>query len=159
MGWVTDPTPPLPSPPLPKDITLPNMRSVASAVFIGVVTIVASLGPVLVRDVRDRQRVSSVCSWDHPSFKEFSLLFILRFFCGLAPPPPQVPVFFDSNGGNGNGVRNGLLVVVTTCYLTSSVLFAVLGVVIWAGHKEGKLLNNYVSFENEPDGDTAEMDH
>ena len=75
------------------------------------------------------------------------------------PPLPQVPVFFDSDGAHGIGVRNGLLVVVTTCYLTSSLLFAALGVVIWAGHKEGKLLNNYVSFQNEPEDDTAEMHH
>ena len=52
----------------------------------------------------------------------------------------------------------GLLVVVTTCYLTSSVLFAVLGVVIWVGHRRGKLLNSYAPFENEPEGQTK-VDH
>ena len=69
----------------------------------------------------------------------------------------QVPSF-NSNGSSGSGVQMGLLVVVTTCYLTSSVLFAVLGVVIWAGHRRGKLLNSYAPFENEPEGQTK-VDH
>lgn len=32
-----------------QDVTLPAMRAQASAVYIGVITIVASIGPVLVR--------------------------------------------------------------------------------------------------------------
>lgn len=67
----------------------------------------------------------------------------------------QVPSF-NSEEGSGSGVQMGLLVVVTTCYLASSVLFAVLGVVIWAGHWRGKLLNSYTPFENDPTGDGEE---
>ena len=38
-----------------QDITLPAMRTQASAVYIGIISIVASIGPVLVREERERE--------------------------------------------------------------------------------------------------------
>lgn len=94
-------------------------------------------------------------SSEHASGLVVDVVLLACSHAHLPPHAAQVPSF---NSDGGSGVQTGLLVVVTTCYLTSSFLFAVLGVVIWVGHRRGKLLNNYVSFENEPEGD-GEADH
>ena len=65
----------------------------------------------------------------------------------------QVPLYFKLGGEfseeTGHGVRNGLLLVVPIVYFLSAVLFAVLGVVVWVGHRTGRLKKDYVVFHND----------
>lgn len=57
-----------------QDITLPAMRTQASAVYIGIISIVASIGPVLVRErkekERDREKEGSTKKWERDSETE-----------------------------------------------------------------------------------------
>jgi MFS family permease len=96
---------------LVQDITKPSMRTVGSALYVGVITIVASVGPLL------------------------------------------VPAFFSQGGEfdekTGHGVRNGLLLTVPVIYFVSSILFAILGVVVWVGYRTGKLKKDYAEFDDE----------
>ena len=73
--------------------------------------------------------------------------------------PLQVTPVFDSGPGyeeyTGSGVKFGLLFVVPTTYFVSSILFALLGVLIWFGYKNHKLQQMYAEFKDEQDEDTT----
>ena len=106
---------------------MPAMRAQASAVYIGIITIVASTGPVI---VSLRQTVSQCVKWHH------ACTYFLLLFCLQVPALLDwVSTFYRCS----SGLKYALLVVVPSFYLCSSLLFTVLGVVtVWWERRQRK---------------------
>ena len=94
---------------------MPAMRAQASAIYIGVITIVASIGPLLV----------SIVTLELPE-PNYNAALSSRF------TSMQVPAFIDyvPSFQGCDGVRYALLCVVPIFYIASAVLFWALGIVL-----------------------------
>lgn len=96
-----------------QDICMPAMRAQASAVYIGIITIVASTGPVIVSRVYNT----------HKNNRDVIMMCL------------QIPALLDwvsTFYRCTSGLKYSLLIVVPSLYLCSSLLFLVLGVVtVW----------------------------
>ena len=91
-------------------MTMPAMRAQASAIYIGIITIVASLGPIIV-----------------------SLLIAIILVLIMSACSSQIPGIMEHASfldPCSNGVGYSLLITVPSFYFLAAVLFALLGIVM-----------------------------